>query len=230
MPAKKRSASSTRWLQEHFSDPYVKAAQKQGLRSRASFKLDELQVKDKLIRPGFKVVDLGAAPGGWSDLARKCVGDQGQVIACDILPMRAIPGVTFLQGDFRDNAVFDQLYALIGGGADVVLSDMAPNMSGTKAIDQPRAMLLAELALDMARRVLKIGGSFVVKVFTGQGSQEFLAELKKDFTAVKVRKPAASRDRSAEVYMVAVGFKGHPLSGIAPGAEDLTVSADFLEN
>ncbi len=230
MPAKKRSASSTRWLQEHFSDPYVKAAQKQGLRSRASFKLDELQVKDKLIRPGFKVVDLGAAPGGWSDLARKCVGDQGQVIACDILPMRAIPGVTFLQGDFRDNAVFDQLYALIGGGADVVLSDMAPNMSGTKAIDQPRAMLLAELALDMARRVLKIGGSFVVKVFTGQGSQEFLAELKKDFTAVKVRKPAASRDRSAEVYMVAVGFKGHPLSGIAPGAEDLTASADFLEN
>ena len=130
--------------------------------------------------------------------------------------MRPIRNVDFLQGDFRADAVFTKLYGMIGGGADVVLSDMAPNMSGNKAIDQPRAMLLTELALDMARRVLKEGGSFVVKVFTGSGSQEFLAELKKDFTSVRVRKPEASRDRSSEVYMVATGFKGHELSGVAP--------------
>lgn len=133
--------------------------------------------------------------------------------------MRPIRGVDFLQGDFRDDAVFTKLYGMIGEGADVVLSDMAPNMSGTTAIDQPRAMLLSELALDMARRVLKIGGTFVVKVFTGSGSQEFLSELRKDFTLVKVRKPDASRDRSREVYMVATGFKGHPLSGVAPSFE-----------
>lgn len=220
MPAKKRTASQTRWLQEHFSDPFVKEAHKRGLRSRASFKLEELQQRDKLIKPGFKVVDLGAAPGGWSEFALKCAGGQGAVIACDILPIRPIRGVTFLQGDFREESVFNQLYAMIGGSADVVLSDMAPNMSGTKAIDQPRAMLLSELALDMARRVLKVGGSFVVKVFTGQGSQEYLAELRRDFKTVKVRKPEASRDRSSEVYMVAQGFKGHPLNGIAPGSED----------
>ncbi len=223
MPAKKRTASQTRWLQEHFSDPFVKKAHKQGLRSRASFKLEELQQKDKLIAPGSKVVDLGAAPGGWSEFAKKCVGANGTVIACDILPIRPIPGVTFLQGDFREDAVFTQLYEMIGSGADVVLSDMAPNMSGNKAIDQPRAMLLSELALDMARRVLKIGGTFVVKVFTGQGSQEYLAALRQDFASVKVRKPEASRDRSAEIYMVARGFKGHPLSGISPAEQtDLT--------
>ncbi|MBU3826229.1 MAG: 23S rRNA (uridine(2552)-2'-O)-methyltransferase RlmE [Candidatus Anaerobiospirillum merdipullorum] len=225
MPNKKRTASQTRWLQEHFNDPFVKMAHKQGLRSRASFKLEELQQKDKLIAPGYKVVDLGAAPGGWSEFARKCVGDKGKVIACDILPIRPIPGVTFLQGDFREDAVFTHLYELIGGGADVVLSDMAPNMSGSKAIDQPRAMLLSELALDMARRVLKIGGTFVVKVFTGQGSQEYLASLRQDFKSVKVRKPEASRDRSAEVYMVACGFKGHPLSGISPATDTV-----MLEN
>ena len=134
--------------------------------------------------------------------------------------MRPIRGVEFLQGDFRENSVFTKLYGMIGEGADVVMSDMAPNMSGNKAIDQPRAMLLTELALDMARRVLKVGGSFVVKVFTGTGSQEFLAELKKDFTTVKVRKPEASRDRSSEVYMVATGFKGHELSGVAPDFDD----------
>ncbi len=225
MPAKKRTASQTRWLQEHFSDPFVKQAHKQGLRSRASFKLEELQKKDKLLRPGYKVVDLGAAPGGWSEFAIKCVGENGQVIACDILPMTPIRRVTFLQGDFREDEVFSRLYDMIGGGADVVLSDMAPNMSGSKAIDQPRAMLLTELALDMARRVLKVGGSFVVKVFTGQGSQEFLAELKRDFQSVKVRKPEASRDRSAEIYLVAQGFKGHPLSG-----KSLSQSTDFMEN
>ena len=220
MPARKRTASQTRWLQEHFSDPYVKEAHKRGLRSRASFKLEELQKRDRLIKAGNIVVDLGAAPGGWSEFAVKCVGEKGKVIACDILPIRPIRNVTFLQGDFRDEAVFLKLYSMIGVGADVVLSDMAPNMSGTTAIDQPRAMLLSELALDMARRVLKIGGSFVVKVFTGSGSQEYLAELRKDFSVVKVRKPDASRDRSREVYMVATGFKGHPLNGVAPDKFD----------
>lgn len=216
MPTRKRSASATRWLKEHFDDPYVKEAHKRGLRSRASFKLEELQQRDKLIKYGNTVVDLGAAPGGWSEFAVKCVGETGHVIACDILPMRPIRNVDFLQGDFRENSVFQKLYSMIGEGADVVLSDMAPNMSGNKSIDQPRAMLLADLALDMARRVLKVGGTFVIKIFTGAGSQEFLAELKHDFTTVRVRKPDASRDRSREVYMVATGFKGHELSGIAP--------------
>ena len=219
MPAKNRTASQTRWLQEHFSDPYVKQAHKLGLRSRASFKLEELQKKDHLIRQGNIVVDLGAAPGGWSEYAVKCIGDSGRVIACDILPIRPIRNVQFLQGDFREDEVFKKLYSMIGVGAHVVLSDMAPNMSGNLAIDQPRAMLLSELALDMARRVLRIGGSFAVKVFQGVGSQEFLKELHQDFTTVKVRKPDASRDRSREVYMVAMGFKGHPLNGVAPGAE-----------
>ena len=220
MPARKRTASQTTWLKEHFDDPFLKEAHKRGLRSRASFKLEELQKKDRLIKFGHIVVDLGAAPGGWSEFAVKCVGEKGRIIACDILPMRPIRGVEFLQGDFRENSVFTKLYSMIGEGADVVMSDMAPNMSGNKAIDQPRAMLLTELALDMARRVLKVGGSFVVKVFTGSGSQEFLAELKKDFTTVKVRKPEASRDRSSEVYMVATGFKGHELSGVAPEFDD----------
>lgn len=220
MPARKRTASQTRWLQEHFSDPYVKEAHKRGLRSRASFKLEELQQRDRLIKPGNIVVDLGAAPGGWSEFAIKCTGEKGKVIACDILPMRPIRNVDFLQGDFREEDVFFKLYSMIGVGADIVLSDMAPNMSGTTAIDQPRAMLLSELALDMARRVLRVGGSFVVKVFTGSGSQEFLADLRKDFSSVKVRKPDASRDRSREVYMVATGFKGHPLNGVAPDKFD----------
>ncbi len=226
MPTKKRTASQTRWLQEHFSDPFVKQAHKEGRRSRASFKLEELQQRDRLIKPASKVVDLGAAPGGWSEYAVKCIGQNGTLIACDILPMTSIPGVTFLQGDFRDEKVFEKLYALIGGGADLVLSDMAPNMSGSNAIDQPRAMLLSELALDMARRVLRKGGSFVVKVFQGEGSQEYLKELRNDFLQVKVRKPEASRNRSREVYMVATGFKGHPLNGVAPGLDFQSQSED----
>ena len=157
MPVRKRSASSTRWLKEHFDDPFVKEAHKRGLRSRATFKLEELQKKDRLIRPGNIVVDLGAAPGGWSEYAIKCVGESGRIVACDILPMRPIRNVDFLQGDFREDAVFTKLYGMIGGGADVVLSDMAPNMSGNKAIDQPRAMLLTELALDMAPPAFKRG-------------------------------------------------------------------------
>lgn len=219
MPAKKRTASQTRWLQEHFSDQYVKQAHKLGLRSRAAFKLEELQKRDRLIRPSNIVVDLGAAPGGWSEFAIKCIGEDGHVIACDILPMRSIRGVEFLQGDFREDEVFCKLYSMIGVGAHVVLSDMAPNMSGNVAIDQPRAMLLSELALDMARRVLRIGGTFVVKVFQGVGSQEYLKELRQDFKEVRVRKPDASRDRSREVYMVATGFKGHPLNGVSPATE-----------
>ncbi len=226
MPSKKRTGSQQRWLKEHFSDPFVKQAHKEGRRSRASFKLEELQKRDRLIRKGDTVVDLGAAPGGWSEYAVRCIGEGGRLIACDILNMNPIPGVTFLKGDFRDDQVFKRLFELIGGAADVVLSDMAPNMSGTKAVDQPRAMLLSELALDMARRVLRRGGIFAVKVFQGEGSQEFLKELRHDFASVKVRKPEASRDRSAEVYMVAEGFRGHPLSGIAPGSEDDLTTQD----
>ncbi len=229
MPAKKRTASQSRWLKEHFSDQYVKQAHKLGLRSRAAFKLEELQSRDKIIRQGNIVVDLGAAPGGWSEFAVKCIGDSGRLIACDILPMRPIAGVDFLQGDFREDDVFCKLYSMIGVGANVVLSDMAPNMSGNTAIDQPRAMLLSELALDMARRVLRIGGTFVVKVFQGVGSQEYLKELRNDFKEVKVRKPDASRDRSREVYMVAMGFKGHPLNGVSPAAEFEEISGQIPE-
>lgn len=229
MPAKKRTASQSRWLKEHFSDQYVKQAHKLGLRSRAAFKLEELQSRDKIIRQGNIVVDLGAAPGGWSEFAVKCIGDSGRLIACDILPMRPIAGVDFLQGDFREDEVFCKLYSMIGVGANVVLSDMAPNMSGNTAIDQPRAMLLSELALDMARRVLRIGGTFVVKVFQGVGSQEYLKELRNDFKELKVRKPDASRDRSREVYMVAMGFKGHPLNGVSPAAEFEEISGQIPE-
>ncbi len=219
MAAKKRSAGQSRWLKEHFDDPYVRQAHKRGMRSRAGFKLEQLQQKDHLLKPGFIVVDLGAAPGGWSEYAVKCVGEKGKVIAVDILPLKPIKGVTFLQGDFREDEVFLGIYDVVKEGADVVLSDMAPNMSGINGIDQPRAMLLSELALDMARRVLKKGGSLVVKVFTGQGSQEFLTEVKKDFMTVRVRKPDASRDRSREVYIIGQGFKGHELSGVSPKAE-----------
>jgi len=225
MPKKKRTASQARWLDEHFKDPYVQKAHKLGLRSRASFKLEELQQKDRLFKPGSTVVDLGAAPGGWSQYVSKCIGENGRIVALDILPMDPIRNVEFLQGDFKDEDVFEKLYSLIGGGCDVVLSDMAPNMSGNRGIDQPRAMYLSELALDMARRVLKVGGIFVVKVFQGQGSEEFLKELKHDFSTVKVRKPDASRDRSREVYMVGMGFLGHALNGVAPGSEPASLQA-----
>ncbi len=208
MGTKKRSASSSRWLAEHFNDPYVKEAHKRGLRSRASFKLEELQGRDHFLYPGARVVDLGAAPGGWSECARRLVGRNGRIVALDILPMDPIPGVEILQGDFREESVFSALYERVKGGADVVLSDMAPNLSGTKAIDQPRAMLLTELALDLAQRILRPGGTLVVKVFVGQGSEEFHRALKAAFKTVKVRKPEASRSRSSEVYMVATGFMG----------------------
>jgi len=202
-----RSKSSSRWLKEHFKDEYVRRAQEQGYRSRAVFKLLEVQEKDRILKPGMVVVDLGAAPGGWSEAARQLVGRNGRVIATDILPMDPIEGVEFLEGDFREGEVLDRLLALIGEDrADLVLSDMAPNMSGVDAVDQPRAMYLAELALDLARKILKPGGDFLVKVFQGEGSEEYLRTLRQDFDKVIVRKPRASRPRSREVYILARGL------------------------
>ncbi|KLV04439.1 23S rRNA methyltransferase [Photobacterium aquae] len=208
MSKKKHSGSSGRWLKEHFDDKYVLEAQKKGYRSRAIFKIEEIQQKDKLLKPGMTVVDLGAAPGGWSQYAAEVVGDDGQVIACDILPMDSLPGVSFLQGDFREEAVLDALLERIQPDmVDVVLSDMAPNMSGNMASDQPRAMYLVELALDMCRQVLAPNGSFAVKVFQGEGFDQYLAEVRSMFKVVKIRKPDSSRDRSREVYIVATGYK-----------------------
>lgn len=205
---KKRTASSQRWLKEHFDDQYVKQAQKQGLRSRAVFKLEEVQARDKILKPGQTVVDLGAAPGGWSQLVVDIQQGQGQLIACDILPMDPIAGVDFLEGDFREEAVLNALLNRIGGAnVDVVLSDMAPNMSGNKTVDQARSMYLVELALDMCHQVLKANGSFVVKVFQGAGFDPFLADVRAAFKTVKVRKPDSSRARSREVFLVASGYK-----------------------
>ncbi|RUO21179.1 23S rRNA (uridine(2552)-2'-O)-methyltransferase RlmE [Aliidiomarina iranensis] len=208
MTKKKRSASSSRWLKEHFDDQYVQKAQKQGLRSRAVFKLEEIQKRDKILRPGQTVVDLGAAPGGWSQYVAAMQDGKGEVIACDILEMDPIAGVEFLQGDFREEAVLNALLNRIGGATvDVLLSDMAPNFSGTDAVDQPRSMYLVELALEMCKQVLKPGGAFVVKVFQGEGSDVFLKEVRQAFSSVKVRKPDSSRARSREVYLVASGYK-----------------------
>jgi 23S rRNA (uridine2552-2'-O)-methyltransferase len=202
-----KSRSSKEWLKEHFDDVYVKRSQEEGYRSRASFKLLEIQDKDRLIRPGMTVVDLGAAPGGWSQVAAELVGDNGKVIASDILPMDSLPGVEFLQGDFTENEVFEALLASIGEqGADLVISDMAPNMTGMKEIDQPRAVYLAELALDLARSILKPGAYFLVKVFQGAGFQEFHRDMQASFKAVKSRKPQASRARSREIYLLGAGF------------------------
>jgi 23S rRNA (uridine2552-2'-O)-methyltransferase len=203
-----KSKSSNRWLEEHFNDHYVKQSQIDGYRSRASYKLLELNEKDKLIRRGMSVVDLGSAPGGWSQVAVRLVGDKGQVLASDILPMDGIAGVDFIQGDFTEESVFNQLMECLGGaGADVVISDMAPNMSGMEAVDQPQAMYLVELALDMAQQVLKPKGAFVAKVFHGEGFDPFLKDVRNLFEKVVVRKPAASRARSREVYLVAKGYK-----------------------
>lgn len=208
MTKKKHSASSKRWLKEHFDDHYVQQAQKQGYRSRAYFKLEEIQQKDKLIRPGMTIVDLGAAPGGWSQYASQIVGDNGKLIACDILPMDPIVGVDFLQGDFREEAVLDALLDRIDGkNVDVVLSDMAPNLSGNNAADQARSVYLCELALDMCHQVLKPGGSIAIKVFQGEGFDEFMRDVRQSFTSIKTRKPDSSRSRSREVYLVACGYK-----------------------
>lgn len=205
---KKRSVSSQRWLKEHFDDQFVQKAQKKGLRSRAVFKLEEIQKRDKLIKKGQTVVDLGAAPGGWSQYVADYFNGDGQIIACDILAMDPIAGVDFLQGDFREELVLNALLERIGGqNVDVVLSDMAPNMSGNATVDQARSMYLVELALDMCHQVLKPGGSFVVKVFQGQGFEPFLKDMRAAFNDVKTRKPESSRARSREVYLVATDYK-----------------------
>lgn len=203
-----RSKSSQRWLREHFDDPYVKQAQAEGWRSRAVFKLIELQRKYRIIRPGMCVVDLGAAPGGWSQFAGGIVGEAGRVIALDVLTMNPLPGVEFIQGDFTDDEPLAALEAALGCcRADLVMSDMAPNMSGVDAVDQPRSMYLAELALDFARNWLEPGGDFVSKVFQGDGFDGFLAQCRESFGKVLVRKPKASRPRSREVYVLGTARK-----------------------
>ncbi|MFK7828550.1 MAG: 23S rRNA (uridine(2552)-2'-O)-methyltransferase RlmE [Congregibacter sp.] len=200
----KKRSSSKAWLREHREDPYVQRAAKEGYRSRACYKLLELQQKDRLIRPGMSVLDLGSAPGSWSQVASELVGHKGRVIASDILPMDSLAGVDFIQGDFTEDAVFQQLCAQMGNeGIDLVISDMAPNMSGVSAVDQPRAMYLVELALDMASRVLSPGGSFVAKVFQGEGFDALMRDTRRQFGRVLTRKPEASRPRSREVYLVA---------------------------
>ena len=207
----RRRAGSRRWLEEHRRDAFVRRARAEGLRSRASFKLAELADRDRLFRPGGVVVDLGAAPGGWSQVAAERVGAQGRVIALDILPMDPLPGVEVLQADFRDEAALVALReALAGRPVDVVLSDMAPNMSGVRAVDQPRSMHLAELALDFATEVLEPGGSLLVKVFQGEGFDEYLREARRRFEQVAMRKPDASRARSREQYLMARGFRPAP--------------------
>lgn len=205
---KQRSNSSRRWLQEHFSDIYVKQAKAKGYRSRAAFKLLEIQQKDKLIRPGMVVVDLGAAPGGWSQVAESLIGAKGKIIALDILPMDVLPGVTFIQGDFCELDVMQQVIVAAGEtSVDLLLSDMSPNITGIADVDQIRAMHLAELSLVCAKHILKTGGSLLVKVFQGLGFDNFIKELRQAFTQVVVRKPDASRSRSREVYLLAKGFK-----------------------
>jgi 23S rRNA (uridine2552-2'-O)-methyltransferase len=204
-----RSKSSNRWLEEHVNDPYVKQAQKDGYRARASYKLIELNEKDKLIRPGMLVMDLGSAPGSWSQVAAHLVGHNGRVLATDILPMDSLANVDFIQGDFTEDSVFQQILDLLAGNKpDLILSDMAPNISGVDAADQASSMYLVELALDMVRQVLKPKGNFVAKVFQGEGSEQYLKDVRTSFEKVVIRKPNASRPRSREVYIVAKGFKG----------------------
>lgn len=203
-----RSKTSKGWLKEHFDDPYVKKAQKDGYRSRASYKLLEIQEKDRLMKPGMTVLDLGSAPGGWSQVASRLIGEKGRIIASDILPMDSIADVTFIQGDFTEDEVFEAILAAIGDQpVDLVISDMAPNMSGTPAVDQPRAMYLCELALDMAGRVLRPGGDFLIKVFHGEGFDEYYRDMRSRFDKIVTRKPGASRDRSRETYLLGKGFK-----------------------
>ncbi len=206
-----RSKSSGTWLKEHFDDEYVKRSQKEGYRSRAVYKLQEIQQKDQLIKPAMQVLDLGAAPGGWSQYAVELVGGNGRVLASDILPLDPLPFVAFIQGDFTEESVLNRILDVLNqdpnkSKADVVISDMAPNVTGVETIDQPRSIYLCELALDMARMVLKPGGAFVAKVFQGDGSDAFIKDVKNSFKRVKIRKPKASRARSREVYVVAQDF------------------------
>jgi len=202
-----RTKSSRRWLDRHFGDAYVKRAQQEGYRSRAAYKLLEIQEKDRILAPGDRVVDLGAAPGGWSQVAARIVGRNGRVLALDILPMEPVAAVTFIQGDFCEDVPLAQLrQALNGESVDVVLSDLAPNISGNPAVDQPRMMYLCELALDLARQVLKPGGSLVVKTFQGEGFEAFHKQMRVSFKRVVSRKPKSSRARSRELYLVATGY------------------------
>lgn len=203
-----RSKSSQQWMQEHFHDEYVKKAQAMGLRSRAVFKLMEIQEKDRILKPGINVVDLGAAPGGWSEYARTILAKNDKVVALDLLEIEPIDGVEFIQGDFREDAVLQQLYAVLDNQpVHLLLSDMAPNMSGNKEVDQPRSIYLGELALDAAQAILVKGGTFLIKMFQGEGFDSFCNQVRSQFTTVVIRKPKASRPRSNEVYILAKGFK-----------------------
>lgn len=204
-----RSKSSSRWLQEHVSDSYVQRAKTEGYRSRASFKLLELGDRDRIFRPGQTVIDLGAAPGGWSQVAMERIGHHGVLLASDILPMDPIAGVTFIQGDFTEQSVLDQILDQLGDReVDVVISDMAPNMSGMASVDMPRSMELLELAMDLAVQVLKPGGTFLTKVFQGEGFDQVLQTMRQRFDKVQTRKPDASRARSREQYQLCRGFRG----------------------
>jgi 23S rRNA (uridine2552-2'-O)-methyltransferase len=203
----KRSKSSARWLAEHASDEFVKRAQREGWRSRAVFKLAEIQQAERLLRPGMRCVDLGAAPGGWSQYAARIIGGTSRIVATDILPMDAIPGVDFVQGDFRDDGVIERVLTAIGASkVDLVLSDMAPNMSGIDAVDQPKSMHLAELALEFADRVLAPGGDVLVKLFQGAGFDALIRDARRRFGRVATKKPKASRTRSPEIYLLARQF------------------------
>ena len=203
-----RSKSSHRWLREHFDDEYVKKAKREGYRSRAVYKLDEIQQKDRIIKPGMAIVDLGAAPGGWSQYASGLLGGKGTLVAMDILPMEVLSGVTFVQGDFSEDDVLDKLLQLLERQkTDLVMSDIAPNITGMDAVDQPRAMYLAELAVDFAERVLRPGGDLLIKVFQGEGFDELVRGLRGNYKKVVIRKPRASRPRSREVYALARGRK-----------------------
>lgn len=202
----KRTKTSKTWMQEHVNDPFVQQAKARGYRSRAAFKLAEIDDRDRLLRPGAVVVNLGAAPGSWSQVAVQRIGAKGRVFALDLLPVEPIPGVEFLQGDFTDEAVAEHFEAgLQGAAVDLVMSDMAPNMSGVPTVNQARSIHLCELALDFAARHLKPGGNFLVKVFQGEGFDELRRQMQEVFRAVQVRKPKASRDRSAEVYLLGTG-------------------------
>ena len=204
-----RSKTSLGWLKRHVNDPYVKQAQKDGYRSRASYKLLEVHEKYKLIRPGMSVVDLGAAPGGWSQVTSRLIGGQGRLIASDILEMDSIPDVTFIHGDFTEDAVLARILEAVGNSqVDLVISDMAPNMSGTPEVDMPKAMFLCELALDLAERILKPGGNFVIKIFQGEGFDVYLKDARKKFDKIQMIKPDSSRGSSREQYMLAWGYRG----------------------
>lgn len=204
-----KSKSSKGWLKEHFDDEYVRRCQQDGYRSRAIYKLIEIDEKDHLLKPGMNIIDLGAAPGGWSEYCVKKLGSTATVVALDILPMDPIDGVVIIQGDFREDTVFEQLLAAMNNKkADLVISDMAPNISGMGSVDMPRAYHLCELALDLAQQVLSPGGGLLVKLFQGEGFEAYSRELKKSFSKVVMRKPKASRARSREIYALATGFHG----------------------